>query len=519
MNIERSKELITQLVAQQVTTFCVCAGARNAPLVRVLDSAVGVEVLSFFDERAAAFFALGRAKRDGRAAAVITTSGTAAAELLPAAVEAYYSGVPIVLITADRPKSYRGSASPQAIEQVGIFSHYASPAYDLDKSFSDIKISAVGATHINICFAEPLIDGEVPVLQFEAAVAIPISFSTREQDNRKVDLFMSKISRPLVILGALPVEERARTRNFLLQLNAPVYAEALSGLRESDELAHLQIRSGVTGLTAKSFGQLFDSVIRFGAVPTLRLWRDLDGELKNVPVLSVSQLPFSGLGRAADEQAVSFVDFWQSEFKLKVATADWAKHEQDANKKREYLLQQYPLSETGMLHALSEHISSESNVFLGNSLPIREWDQSASFSKPHPNIVANRGANGIDGLISTFLGWAATERENWLILGDLSALYDLNALALPTEEKTVRIVVVNNGGGQIFSRLFQDSRFLNRHSIGFEHWAKMFNYSYLKIQHGEFNKLSAIDTRVIIELVPDMQQTVKFGQEWGGPAT
>ena len=143
-NVERARELIDMVRGFGVVDFCVCSGSRNAPLIAVIDRAY-----SFVDERAAAFFALGRAKRDERPVAVITTSGTAVAELLPATIEAYYSGVPLVLITADRPARYRGTGAPQAIEQQSIFGVYASRATsDWNRRMP---------LHINVEFDEPLL--------------------------------------------------------------------------------------------------------------------------------------------------------------------------------------------------------------------------------------------------------------------------------------------------------------------------------------------------------------------------
>src|SRR5881227_2826252 len=139
-NLELARRLIEWVRSLGVDDFCVCSGSRNAPLIAAVDRAY-----SFVDERSAAFFALGRAKRDERPVAVITTSGTAAAELLPAAIEAYYSGTPLVLITADRPARYRGTGAPPSIEQEEIFGVYARGS----------------VTHINVEFDEPLIDEEV----------------------------------------------------------------------------------------------------------------------------------------------------------------------------------------------------------------------------------------------------------------------------------------------------------------------------------------------------------------------
>jgi 2-succinyl-5-enolpyruvyl-6-hydroxy-3-cyclohexene-1-carboxylate synthase len=146
-NLAAARALIASVRALGISDFCVCAGSRNAPLLVALADA---DVYSFVDERSAAFFALGRAKRDGRPVAVVTTSGTAVAELLPAAIEAHYSGLPLVLITADRPARFRGTGAPQSIEQVGIFGVYAVTdlaAWDRRRTL-----------HLNIEFEEPLID-------------------------------------------------------------------------------------------------------------------------------------------------------------------------------------------------------------------------------------------------------------------------------------------------------------------------------------------------------------------------
>ncbi len=123
-SVEIAARVIAEVRAAGVREFCVCAGSRNAPLLAVL-GASDARLYSFVDERSAAFFALGRIKLHGAPVAVVTTSGTAVSEMLPAAVEAYYSGLPLVLISADRPARFRGTGAPQSIEQVGIFGVYA----------------------------------------------------------------------------------------------------------------------------------------------------------------------------------------------------------------------------------------------------------------------------------------------------------------------------------------------------------------------------------------------------------
>ena len=146
-NLARARALVAELRTAGVTEFCVCAGSRNSPLLAVLGDE---RLFSFVDERSAAFFAVGRMKLHGDPVAVVTTSGTAAAELLPAAVEAYYSGLPLILVTADRPARFRRTGAPQSIEQEGIFGVYAATSID--------NWSRIAPLHINIEFDEPLID-------------------------------------------------------------------------------------------------------------------------------------------------------------------------------------------------------------------------------------------------------------------------------------------------------------------------------------------------------------------------
>jgi len=137
-NIAKARAVIEEARLAGVREMCVCSGSRNAPLLAVL-SGGDLKLWTFVDERSAAFFAIGRMKLTGQPVAVVTTSGTAAAELLPALVEAHYSGLPLFVITADRPARFRGTGAPQSIEQVNLFGVY-------------------GTRHINVEFDEPLID-------------------------------------------------------------------------------------------------------------------------------------------------------------------------------------------------------------------------------------------------------------------------------------------------------------------------------------------------------------------------
>ena len=528
MNIEMAEKIISTLVEQhQVQTFCICPGGRNSPLVSVLAGAKGLQVFSFFEERSAGFFALGQCKQNKKPCAVLTTSGTAVAELLPAVIEAYYSHLPLIVVSADRPTSYRGSGAPQAIQQPGIFSHYVNHSWDLEKTlnfdFSDWD--QITPSHINVCFDEPLIDKEIKnLLDFSdyfnsskkqlfsvPSATNPTSLSNQEQIIKD---FFSKTKKPLVILSELQESTKEAIKKILIEKNQPVYAEASSGLRESKILSHLIIKSGSNYLQELASNKKIDGVISIGRRPCTRFFRDLENTYSHLPVLSVSDQQYSGLSRISS--AVGFKSFLnifsktKTNNELTIIEKD-RKYFSHLNK----LLLQYPLSEVSLIHELSKIISKNSMVFLGNSLPIREWNLIADYQDKKIKYQANRGANGIDGLISTFLGACEKDRDNWCVLGDLSCLYDLQGpWILKQMDPHIRcfLVVINNQGGQIFSPFFKENIFLNEHKLNFKSWAEFWSLNYYCIS--EWTRKITLSSPAVIELKPDLLQSKQFNQAY-----
>ncbi len=463
-NGERAREVIAEICSLGVNEFCVCSGSRNAPLLAVLAVTRGIRLYSFVDERSAAFFALGRAKLTRRPAAVVTTSGTAAAELLPAAIEAHYSGTPLVLVTADRPARYRGTGAPQAIVQDALFGRYAANRVaDWDRT---------SALHVNVEFDEPLIDE--PVVPWDVACDLP-----RRAGRAAVQPPLLRFANPIVIVGGLLPDERAAVRDFALRLNAPLYAEPLSGLREDPALGDLLITSGERMIARGGF----DGVVRIGSVPTIRFWRDLDESHSALPVISFSRLGFPGLcrGEVWPIEALDTVAIEPRPRNGELFAADRSR-----NDCLQRILDEEPQSELAMIRSLSRELPDGARVYLGNSLPIREWDLAATRDDRGFAIEANRGANGIDGQLSTFFGQCAEGADNVAVLGDLTALYDLNApWVVPQLDPGVRfrIVIVNNRGGRIFERVGSlrplpadvRSRVIdNAHDLHFHSWAAMF---------------------------------------------
>ena len=273
--------------------------------------------------------------------------------------------------------------------------------------------------------------------------------------------------RPLVIIAGLAARHRAPVRQFALRLGAPVYAEPLSGLREDAELDPLLVRNE----RMLSRGG-FDSVIRIGNVPTLRFWRDL-----TLPVTHYGDLPFTGMPGGA---VMPIEDLPPRPPK---AAAPQEFLAEDRRKAEEFgqILDAEPQSELAMVRTLSRDIPRAARVYLGNSLPIREWDLAATREPREFTVEANRGANGIDGQLSTFFGWCDPEGENWCIVGDLTAIYDANApWVVPQLEAAFRIVIINNGGGRMFERVaalqrmdaaVRERLIENVHELHFEQWA------------------------------------------------
>ena len=513
VNQSLALEVVEALRRAGVRTFCLCPGGRNAPLVEALEPLRQdeVEVLDFFDERAAAFFALGRARRDGRPAAVVTTSGTAAAELLPAMVEAYYQGAPLLAVTADRPQSFRGTGAPQSIEQAGLFGVYARQAVDLDGPGTRWRIDpCCWPVHLNVAFDEPLLEGWGPDTTARPPSG-PIELPAAEavSDVGPVLAVAASIRRPLVILGAIgTVEDREAAARFCAGVRAPVLAEAASQLH--DRVGDLLLKGGEAVAAAGLRRGWFDGVVRVGDVPSFRLWRDLERR-PELAVLSVSRLPWRGLTHGVHVHVPRGAPLPLDGLAGSIAT-DSASEDLRAEDARvasavERLLKRFPRSEPAMVRQLSESIPAGSFVYLGNSLPIREWNQFAvdrGFE-----YGANRGANGIDGQLSTFLGWAGSEQENWAVVGDLTALYDLPSLwALAHASGPVRIVVINNGGGRIFRRIFRNPRFQHDHALSFDLWARMWEVAY-STDPG----LVPAQGPVVVELRPEQVETDRF---WEG---
>lgn len=512
---------VEEMLKIGIKEFCICPGARNSYFTVALSKQQEVKKYYWYEERSAAFFALGRSRALGQPVAVITTSGTAVGELMPAIMEAYYTGVALLVVTADRPSRFRNSGAPQSAEQVNIFGIYTPFQQSIEgNELCELHLwDQKAPAQLNVCLEEPnnqvlatMCPGEMPSQIFhpDEADFIPSS--------EEIDQFLAASKYPLVIVSTLKEKDRGEVVRFLLELNAPVVAEATSGLREEPRLASVLIES-----SHKLFENAIrckypiDGVLRIGGVPTMRFWRDLEEKQGAVQVYSINDVPFSGLswGHIICTPIESFLCNIKPRKRISEKFWEWQTKSGVFVKECEKLLARYPESEPSVFYRISQLIPDASQVYLGNSLPIREWDLAAARKNKKLAILASRGLNGIDGQLSTFLGLAKPDADNWAIVGDLTALYDLAAPWILSQMKNISltIVVVNNGGGKIFDRMYPYKEFQNCHRISFSSFASLWNMDYycwkmVPEQLPDYTKPR------IIEIVPDEEQTGRFWNEY-----
>lgn len=516
------RSLILQSCLAGICEWICCPGARNAEILQALAASPELVTWTHFDERSAGFFGLGRTQATGLPIAVVTTSGTAAAELLPAVVEAFYQGRPLVVITADRPIEFRNTGAPQSIEQTNIFADYATctDIQDSEQIPEDLFAGwdAMRPLHINICLPEPRLDIAYRDTDYEAR---PPSGRPPFKQSLVQLAQALRIKAPhgmAILLGGLDPDEQAAATWFAEELQAPVLADATSGLRES--LGKLCLEGGDRILREHPP----ELVLRIGDVPVGRFWRDLE-DLPQCEVISITRTGFSGLAREShvitgDLDAViralgDVQKVGDPQGLLKISRRRAVI--------REELLVQYPESEAAMTRALSTFACLGDHIFLGNSSPIRLWNEYAQSHLPTENVRANRGANGIDGLVSTFLGNASEFDDSWIFLGDLSALYDANALALHPQmpEGKRCLAVMNNFGGGIFRTLpgakemspEMTQLLIQPHEVELEYLAQLWGASYLSIRSAEdWESLEEgnNDALLLLEIFPCPQQTAAF---------
>tara|TARA_B100001248_G_scaffold261746_1_gene254036 strand:- start:41886 stop:43406 length:1521 start_codon:yes stop_codon:yes gene_type:complete len=493
-------KVLEKLASLGLSEICILPGSRNAPIIEVLKQSTGFDIKVMHEEREAAFYAYKRSHAGKRLCAIVTTSGSAVAEAYPAVIEAYYQNCPFVIISADRPKSYRGSGSPQSIEQAHLFAKYAD-SFDLDDA-SQIESMQMGmdkAIHINLCFDEPLKSPLTEKLYFQ-----PANYQSEKHfDSKTISL---DCQFPLVLVSELESEtEKQQALRFLQNHHVPHIVEALSGLGSSQTNPYRLF--GPERLIYRFMDEgRFDAVLRIGKVPVSSIWRRLEKKYAHIPVYNFTKYPFAGLARQSQSYNSLNIEMPKIEGQKEVLQRI-TQHKENCLQ----ILEKYPLSEPAMHWHLSKIMPANSLLYLGNSLPIRYWQHFQSGSQSY-SLQANRGANGIDGQVASFIACAAANQINIALLGDQTMMYSESALHFLETDKNYQILCMNNRGGQIFSRMYEGNYYINSHNKSFAHLAAYHDLNYKKIS--DARELTWQDTSCFFELQPCLKQSHDFWKEY-----
>ncbi|EGT5709758.1 2-succinyl-5-enolpyruvyl-6-hydroxy-3-cyclohexene-1-carboxylic-acid synthase [Cronobacter dublinensis subsp. dublinensis] len=465
--------ILEALSRHGVRHLCIAPGSRSTPLTLAAAQNPAFTLHTHFDERGLGHLALGLAKASGEPVAVIVTSGTAVANLYPAVIEAGLTGEKLVAITADRPPELIDCGANQAIRQQAIFASHPAAALDLPRptpsvpaawliSAIDEKMGALraGALHINCPFAEPLY-GELDEtgLEWQQAPgewwqeATPwLRLADERAVNAQPDWSFWRAQRGVVLAGRLSAQEGAAVAQWAQRLGWPLIGDVLSQTGQPLPCADLWLAHPEAARVLEQ-AQL---VVQFGGSLTGKRVLQWQSECRPQEYWIVDALP----GRLdpahhRGRRLVADISAWLA---LHPATPSipWAEALEGLAARTQRIVAR-ELTEWGeaqVTHRLPELLAPDGQLFLGNSLTVRLADALAQLPAGYP-VYGNRGASGIDGLISTAAGvQRATGRPTLAVLGDLSTLYDINALALLRDTPAPFVLmVVNNNGGQIFSML------------------------------------------------------------------
>jgi 2-succinyl-5-enolpyruvyl-6-hydroxy-3-cyclohexene-1-carboxylate synthase len=566
--------LVEELVAAGVDAACLAPGSRSTPLTLAVVDNPAVAAFSILDERSAAYFALGRGRRTGRPTAVVCTSGTAAANFHPAVVEASQSRVPLLVLTADRPAELHDSGANQTVDQRQLYGDAVryertlpepAPAARRLRSLRVTANRAVaktgganpGPVHLNVPFAKPLEPSEVPgdvpedlaakaglgpTGRDDPSVRTTVGRPTLEEARRD-DLAAAisvdpddgtVVERGLLVAGPMnPARvDRDAVRAFLEATGVPILADPLSGLRYGPHVTDHLVCGGYDAYVDTPGWPAPDFVLRIGASPTSKSLRQYlrDAGARQVVVDPAGDWPeatftateyiqadpstlLSGLAdRLPRLTAEAWRDRWTTAERVHWETAAAGHDEQ--------------FFEGSALATVIEQAPDPATVFVSNSMPVRDCDR---FGRPHTadlTVVGNRGASGIDGIVSSGLGaGSATDDPLVVVTGDLAYYHDMNGLLSVTRcGVDATVVLVNNDGGGIFHKLPIESfdppfteQFKTPHGLDFEPTGALYDLEFDRVEPGAFERayVESLDSSgtQVLELRLEAAPSHRFREE------
>ena len=566
--------------------WCISPGSRSTPLTLAAAAMPGAQVSSHIDEREAGFYALGLARALCRPVALICTSGSAAGHYLPALIEATMSRIPLVVFSADRPFELMGCSSPQTIAQQHLFGHHVKATLHTERPVATSLalrhlrqaiaqvvqnaagqgVSPPGPVHVNVPFLEPLEPSQGPVgevLDRVAALGLQgrpyVTWCSPQPGQgwppEQLALWQVMLGQEeagVVVCG--PMEPRDRGEGwgraaaaFAQRLGWPLLADPLSGARYGSEATGL-VEHYDAILRAKAWAKASAPkiVVSFGAPPTSKaflLWQQMHPEIHHLIVNPWLAYDSPAQGPATLIQATPTHWIQTMEQALDQAGvrpkagSSWLTRWMAAEHQAKGLMNQASeqaqgLWEGGIARALVRHLQPGASVHVASSMPVRDLDAYGTQRQAALEVVANRGANGIDGLIATALGQAAgmESGRHWVVIGDVATMHDVGALLHAHRHQASHrlvVVVIDNGGGGIFEYLpiaayreHFDAHFLTPHHLCWASLAHAAHATHVCVRHQEelVTQIHRLQTQppqrlVLIEAVVDRALNVALHNE------
>ena len=488
-------------------------GSRSTTMAMLFKEHEGFETYMNIDERSASFMALGIAKAHKEPTVLVCTSGSAVAHYLPAILEAQYTGIPLVVLSADRPHTLLHVGAPQTVDQHKIFgtavnyfeelavpqeSHYYTyPRQVARKAYMKAMDTKKGPVHINVPLFEPLVP-ELSRNHFEAGrssfkVVKPNyggAFSCDDGNN-----LLERYERILILAGPqIDIDEAETIRSFGAALQAPILADPLSNVRGCGTSKVV-----ISTYDALLAGQALwhelkpDCVIQFGQIVVSKRVQQMIASWTDVEYIEVNPTmdSMNPTGKTTMHVQASidvFTHLYGKNNNSDTYLNIWRRLDQAGKKQLSLAIDEPHCFEGRTIRELQKQIPEDGQIFVANSMTIRDFDYFWFSGESKAVLYGNRGVNGIDGTISTALGLAVNGRPTYLVTGDLSLFHDLNGLAVAkTHNLNLTIILHNNDGGGIFEYLPQkgtkhfDYLFSTSQGLDYSGAAKLYGCGYTKI--------------------------------------
>ena len=521
--------IIEELVRHDTECFCISPGSRSAPLTVAVAKNPRAKSVIFYDERAAAYYALGHARASGRPAVLICTSGTAAANYLPAVIEASVDQIPLLVLTSDRPPELRETGANQAINQTFLFGTHVRWFFDpgcpcseftteallstIDHAVSKTLQPLPGPVHLNFPFREPFFENaekqtnnKVETITAQKVYVRNTAFSKVLPDSEIKEMLKNRPESGILSIGRVPADSLDSLKNLAEELAWPVFADVTSGLRLGENCPNrITYYDQLLIEDMDSANWEIEAVWHIGFPPTSKRWLTHWGENPATQMVWIADHAERhdqshnfrwkiecGIAEFC-EQLVAELKLAERADVIPLKTQQWLQ----ASAKVEAVMEQhFPLysekkeiDDFALSRRLTEIIPETHGFFIGNSIPVRAVDMLGSGKGAEIPAALNRSASGIDGLIASACGYSSgLQRPVSLLIGDLSAIHDLNSFKLLADSsEPVFVVLLNNHGGGIFSFLpvakqtdIFETFFGTPHSNDFLSVAEMFGLNYFR---------------------------------------